>query len=254
MCCGWQKGSLIIVAARPSRGKSVFCAQSAVFAALQGFKVLYFSMEMRPVATTVRMICGAAGVDRWDLRMRNGNQDRFDASWNEVNRAAGMMRDLGITFDQRESPTIAQIRAVAKQHQAAKGCDLLVVDYLQRCSLTPGADQWIGVGEVAKGLKSLAQSLNIPVIAACQLGADAEEKRPTQRDLAQAKQVIAAEADVIAFLHPEQPTEWRKHDFPTVTFIVDKQRDGATGDIPLSFERTHNRFVSMSNAPKPEFL
>lgn len=248
MLCGWQKGGLYIVAARPGRGKSVLCAQSSVFAALRGYKVLYCGLEMKPSATTVRMICGQAAVDRWDLRLRNGNQERFEYAWAQVNRAAGQMVSLGITFDQREAPTVAQIKAVAKQHQAAKGCDLLIVDYLQRCSLPSDAEkQWVAVGDIAKNLKSLAQALNIPVIAACQLNAEAEKIRPHQGHLAQARGVISAEADAIIFLHPPDVDAWQSKKSDEMTFIVDKQRDGPTGDIPLSFERNHNRFVSSAN-------
>lgn len=246
---GWQKGALYVIAARPGRGKSVFCSQASVHAAAHGSKVLYVGMEMRPKATAVRMLCGEAGVDRWDLRARNGREIVFEDSWTRVNLAAHRMRDIGIHFDQREQPTIAQIRALAKQHQASRGLDLLIVDYMQRCGKPKDRDDWQNVGDVATGLKSLAQALDIPVIAACQLGTKAEEKRPTQDDLAQAKQKISAEADVIAFLHPEQPDKWREHDYPNVLFCLDKQRDGPTGTITLSFERTRNRFVQMANVP-----
>lgn len=250
--CGWQKGGLYVIAARPGRGKSTLCSQAAVYAGFRGFKTLYFGMEMRPPATTVRMICSQAGVDRFDLRQRPGYEASFNRSWKSVSQVAGMMGALGIWFDQRESPTVAQIRALAKQHQATRGCDLIVVDYLQRCSLPPGGDQWVAVGDIAKNLKSLAQSLNVPVLAACQLNADAEEKRPTPSNLAQARGVISAEADVIAFLHPEQPAEWKKQDVPTIQFIIDKNRDGPTADVPLSYEKAHSRFTSVSEAYGPQ--
>jgi replicative DNA helicase len=249
--CGWQKGALYVVASRPGRGKSTLCAQAAVYAGFRGFKTLYIGMEMRPAATTVRMICSHAGIDRFDLRQRPGYEASFERSWKSVSQAAGIMGALGIWFDQRESPTVAQIRALAKQHQASRGCDLLVVDYLQRCSLPPGGDQWVAVGDIAKNLKSLAQSLNIPIIAACQLNADAEEKRPTPANLAQARGVISAEADVIAFLHPQEPAEWKKQDQPTITFIIDKNRDGPTADVPLSYEKAHSRFTSVAESYAP---
>jgi replicative DNA helicase len=252
MLLGWQKGALYVIAARPSRGKSVFCSQASVYAALRDYRVLYIGMEMRPKATTVRMLCAEAGVDRWDLRQRRGQELKFADAWQRVSIAAGRLMKANIHFDQREQPTIAQIRAIAKQHQAGKGLDLVVVDYMQRCGKPKGVDDWQNVGDVAVGLKSLAQALDVPVIAACLLGTQAEEKRPTQDNLAQAKQRISAEADVIVFLHPEDPKEWRKHDYPNVLFIVDKQRDGATGEIKLSFERTHNRFVQMVESEPPQ--
>jgi replicative DNA helicase len=248
MLSGWQPGALYVVAARPGRGKSVFCAQSAVYAAALGRQILYMGMEMRPAGTAARMICSTAGVDRWDLRMKRGFEERFHNAWSEVGKAAGTLSSLGIWFDERESPTVAQIKALAKQHQASRGLDLLVVDYLQRCSLPPGEDQWKAVGDVAKNLKSLAQALNIPVLAACQLGAAAEERRPTQADLAQARQVIAAEADVIVFLHPEQPEQWKSQEAPNLQFIVDKHRDGPTGDLTLTFDRPHVRFKPLGDS------
>lgn len=247
MLLGWQKGALYVVGGRPGRGKSVFCSQASVYAAMHGAKVLYVGMEMLPKATTVRMLCGEAAVDRWDLRRRSSDDPRADMAWSQVNRAAARMRDLGIHFDQRPQPTIAQIRAIAKQHQAARGLDLLVVDYMQRCGRPNGVDDWQNVGDVAVGLKSLAQTLNIPIIAACQINTKAEERRPTQDDLAQAKQRISAEADVITFLHPDQPDQWRQQDQPALWFIVDKHRDGATGDIKLSFEKAKNRFVQLAD-------
>jgi replicative DNA helicase len=246
---GWQEGALIIIAARPGRGKSVFCAQSAIHAASRGRKVLYVGMEMRPAATAVRMVCNLGGVDRWDLRLKRGFEDRYHNAWADTNRAAGALAQFGIWFDERESPTVAQIKALAKQHQASRGCDLLIVDYLQRCSLPAETDkQWIAVGDIAKNLKSLAQALKIPVIAACQLGTEAETVRPTKRHLAQAAQVIGAEADVIVFLHPPNVEDWQKGKSDTMTLIVDKQRDGWTGDIDLSFERRKVRFVPVGQS------
>ena len=244
--CGWQKGNLYVIAARPGRGKSVFCAQSAVYAGFKGYKTLYVGMEMKPSQTTIRMICGHAEVDKYDLRKRYGADVSHEKSWAAINKASGQLSQIGVWFDQREAPTVAQIKALAKQHQAARGCDLVIVDYLQRCNLPPGQDQWVAVGNIAKELKSLAQALSVPIIAACQLGTDAEEKRPTKKDLAQAKQVIGAEADVIAFLHPEQPLEFNRQISAPEIFIIDKHRDGATADVSLSFERAHSRFVCLS--------
>jgi replicative DNA helicase len=89
-----------------------------------------------------------------------------------------------------------------------------VVDYLQRCTVNAKLEQWLAVGEIAKGLKSLARALNVPILAACQLSAEAEERRPTLAHLAQSRQIIGAEADLIAFLHPEQPENWNVEDCP----------------------------------------
>ena len=107
---------------------------------------------------------------------------------------------------------------------------------------------WLAVGEVAKGLKSLARSPNVPVIAGCQLRAEAEEKRPTLAHLAQSRQIIGAEADIVAFLHPERPDDWRSEESPRVNLIVEKHRHGATASIPLWFEKKSTRFTSSFKA------
>lgn len=238
--CGLRPGSLFVLAARPARGKSSLCNQIAMHAASTRKRVLTFSMEMPPIEVTGRMLLQEAGVDRWELR-----GDRSGKSWESVARAFGRLGTLPIRFDRRESPTLGQIRASCRQEQASAGLDLVIVDYLQRCSLNPKLEPWLAVGEVAKGLKSLARALNVPVLAACQLTADAEEKRPTLAHLAQSRQIIAAEADIVAFLHPDQPDDWRNEDAPRMNLIVDKHRHGATASIPLYFEKKSTRFRSV---------
>jgi replicative DNA helicase len=244
---GMKPGELWILAARPSRGKSAFCTQVAVHVGSLAKRVLIFSMEMPPLSVARRMIYTEANVDRWDLR----RADRKENAWEQIARAQGRLYGLPVWFDGRESPSLPQIRAACRQHESRHGLDLIVVDYLQRCSIDTRADRWVAVGDVAKGLKNLALALDVPVLAACQLNADAEEKRPTMADLAQARQVIGAEADLIAFLHPEDPKNWRQQDYPQVNFLLDKQRDGATTSLPLSFERPVTRFVEIQGGLVP---
>jgi replicative DNA helicase len=239
LTAGLRRGSLFVLAARPARGKSSLCTQIAMHAASTGKRVLTFSMEMPPVEVAGRMLLQDAGLDRWGLR-----NDRSGDGWEKVARAVSRLGALPIRFDRRESPTLGQIRASCRQEQAAGGLDLVVVDYLQRCTVNAKLEQWLAVGEIAKGLKSLARALNVPVLAACQLSAEAEEKRPTLAHLAQSRQIIGAEADLIAFLHPEQPENWNVEDCPRVSLIVGKHRHGATGSIPLWFQKKSTRFIS----------
>lgn len=235
---GLRAGSLFVLAARPARGKSSLC--TALHAASQRRRVLAFSMEMPPVEVVGRMLLQEAGLSRWDLKT-----DRSGKGWENVARAFSRLGALPIRFDRRESPTLGQIRASCRQEQANAGLDLVIMDYLQRCALNPKLEPWLAVGEVAKGLKSLARALNVPVLAACQLTADAEEKRPTLAHLAQSRQIIGAEADIVAFLHPDNPDDWRNEDTPRMSLIVDKHRHGATAAIPLYFEKKSTRFRSV---------
>lgn len=243
---GWKKGSLYIVAARPSRGKSALCAQAAAYAAYKGFKVLVFSMEMEPYQLAGRMLLSEAEVDRWDLRKTS----RAEYAWKKVGQAFQKLQELPIWFDPRESPDLAAVRASVRQQKAGAGVDLVVLDYLQRMAFDPKQDRWLAVGDATKGLKSLARQLQVPVIAACQLTGEAEEKRPTLAMLGQAQSVISAEADVIGFLHPADLGAWRTQPFPQIDLLIDKHRNGACMPIPLSFERATTRFVSLARGPQ----
>lgn len=243
---GLQPGRLYIVAARTSRGKSVLCAQIAVNAAMRGHKGLVFSMEMEPYQLAQRMLLADAEVDRFDLR----EGPKAGYSWGKVSQSYGRLKELPLWFDQRESPNLAQIRASSRQQHGENGIGLIVVDYLQRMTLDPlvvkAGGLWAGVGDIAKGLKTLALALKVPIVAACQLTSDAEEKRPTLAMLAQAQSVISAEADGIVLLHPVDLVNWKAQRFPEVHFFVDKNRTGPCQDIRVSFEKECSRFVSLA--------
>lgn len=243
---GLKGGVLFVLGARPSRGKSTFCAQVAVSAAAKGHKVLLFAMEMPPQHVAQRMLLTAAEVEKWDLR-RTAQKDE---AWRKVVKAYGELMPLPLYFDGREAPTLAHIRAGARIQKSRTGLDLVIVDYLQRVSVDPKQERWLAVGDVARGLKSLAMSLDVPVIAASQLDATAEEKRPTMANLQQAQSIISAEADIIAFLHPEEPDKWKEQPFPVINLLVDKHRAGATLAIPLSFEKANTRFLNLARIPQ----
>lgn len=242
---GLKPGALYIVAARPSRGKSALLAQAVIHAATQGCRALVFSMEMEPYQLALRMLMADAEVDRWALKREAEAKNSY--AWKKLGASYARLRDLPVFFDQRESPNLAQIRASCNAHH---GVDLVVVDYLQRMSvdgnMVKAAGLWAAVGENVRGLKSLARNLKVPVLLACQLTGDAEEKRPTLSMLQQAQSVISAEADLVGFLHPQDLENWRTQEFPMVDLFVDKHRAGACMAIRLSFERKVCRFVSVA--------
>lgn len=249
---GLVAGRLYVIAARTSRGKSVLCAQAAVAAAAAGHRVHAFSMEMNPAQFSGRMLQADAEVDRRDLR---NDSPMREYSWAKINRSFGNLSPLPITFDPRESPTIAEIRTSARQQHSRAPLGLVIVDFLQRCTvdakLMRDGNNWLGVGEIAKGLKSLAMSLNVAVLAACQLNADAEERRPTMAMLGQAQGIISTEADAIVLLHPEDLARWKMQRFPVVNFFVDKNRHGPCLALQYSFEKECSRFVPVQVTPPP---
>jgi replicative DNA helicase len=236
---GWQKGALIIVAARPAGGKSVLCGQVAAHAASKGHRGLVFSMEMPPEAMAERMWFSEASMSRWELAHKSDG-------WESMQRAYGRLATIPLTFDRRESPTLAQIRAAVKREKVRSGVDFVVVDYLQRVDFDPKLEERIGVGRTAQGLKSLARMLEVPVIAACQLSRAAENKEPTLSDLAESGK-IEREADIVLFLHPDPDTRGAALDFPTVHAILGKHRAGQCGRVKLSFEKKFARMVQMAD-------
>lgn len=236
---GLRRGSLWVLAARPGRGKSTLCAQAALFAGLAGFKSLVFSMEMPPVDVVERLLLSEAGVNKWRLRYATSDAD----SWAKINCACEKISGVPVWFDRRESPTLAQIRASARQQQGGVGLDLIVIDHALRIARDPKLDNWLAIGALIQGLKSLALGLNVPVLVAYQLMVSEDEKRPSAKDLAQSKQVIESECDVLGFLHPDKP-DWRKSDPSDFWLYIDKHRAGYSSDIALSFDRAGGRFHS----------
>lgn len=240
LTAGLRPGALYIVAARPGRGKSALCTQIATSAAADGKRVLMFSMEMPPADVVQRMLLAKAGCSKWELR----EQERM---WSKLVAATGAMAGLPFWFDGRESPTVADVRVAARRHKAANGLDLVVVDYLQRLTVDGKVDRWLAVGDSVRALKSLARALSVPVLAACQLNSDGEDRRPTMANLAQSAGIISAEADLIAFLHPKDLNEWRDGTVPrpSVNLHVDKHRGGPVAEVPLIFDRSVTRFYGI---------
>ena len=242
---GLRAGSLWMVAAFTSRGKSSLVTQIAVSAARTGKSVLMFSMEMPPPSVVERMVLAEARTDKYLLR--------YDStSWERVGEAVGRIIGLPIWFDARECPSAPDVRSAATRHQAAHGCDLIVVDHLQRMATT-GSEDWLSVGQNAQALKSLAMRLRVPVLCACQLTSDAEEKRPTMAHLGRSRAIISQEADIVALLHPPDMKEWKDRSVMTtrVDLLVEKQRGGACGDVPLLFHRDLTSFSCVAQESDP---
>lgn len=242
--CGFQPGTLVIVAARPGNGKTTLLAQMAGHAAEMGFKGLVFSMEMEPYQIAQRMLLADAEVDRWQLKVKHDTTKE----WEKIDESRVRLSQSSLWFDGREQPTLAQIRAASARHKAKYGLDFVMVDYLQRIPVDPKLENWLGVGENAKGLKTLARQLHIPVIAACQLGRGADESEPTFKDLAQSG-TIEREADIVLMMHPETPMT---QPYPQVALIVAKHRAGATMRIPMSFQKEHTKFLNLARGPETQ--
>lgn len=246
---GLQGGALYTLGARPARGKSALAKQMAVNAGIAGFKVLFFSLEMLPAQVAQRMILGEAGLDRWELKYKP------DQSWPLLRDAVARLKTLPIEFDRHESPTLAHIRTHVKRAKREGGCDLVIVDYFQRCEI--GKEERLeGLTKIAMGLKSMAQAFDVAVMLPAQLRRDAQERRPSLADIKECG-ALEHESDVVLFLHPAEVMENGRRldadkamekEFPEVDLIVAKHREGSTRTIHTSFMRRHVSFVEMPKA------
>lgn len=244
---GLQRSDLIILAARPSVGKTALCLNIAQNTALQhSVPVLIFSLEMSKESIIERILCSEARVD--SSKLRGGFLDQND--WMNLTRAAGRISEAPIYIDDSAAPTLLEIRAKARRFRADKSIfsdpdqmGLLIVDYLQLVRSHRGLEsREREVAEVSRGLKALAKELRLPVLALSQLRRaveDRKDQRPQLSDLRESG-AIEQDADVITFIHRTK----EQADQGAAELIIGKQRNGPVGSIDLVFLDRYTRFES----------
>ena len=256
MTSGLQKGELIIIAARPSMGKTALAINIAQNAAVHHKAVVaIFSLEMSKESLLRRMLASQARVDQ--RRLQTGFLGREDQG--KLQDALGMLVDSRIFIDDSAGISLAEMRAKARRlKQNAGGLDLVVIDYLQLMSATLPAAGRKGfenrtqeVSAISRGLKAMAKELHVPVIALSQLSRANErrgdDKRPMLSDLRESGS-IEQDADVVAFIHREsyydRSEEMTESDRAKSELILAKQRNGPTGTVHLNFI---SRFTCFEN-------
>jgi replicative DNA helicase len=247
MTAGLQRSDLIIVAARPSVGKTALCLNIAQNTALHyNVPVLVFTLEMSKEAIIERMLCSEARID--SSKLRGGFLDQND--WMNLTQAAGRVSEAPIYVDDSAAPTVLEIRAKARRFRADHSIfsdpdqmGLIIVDYLQLVRSHKNLEsREREVAEVSRGLKALAKELRLPVIALSQLRRaveDRKDQRPQLSDLRESG-AIEQDADVIAFIHRSK----EQLDQGTAELIIGKQRNGPTGAVELVFLAKYTRFES----------
>ena len=249
MTSGFQRADLIIIAARPSMGKTAFAMNIAENASIEDQKVVgMFSLEMSREALLLRLLCSRARVD--SHKMRTGSLWRDDMT--KVVQAMEQLAHAPIFIDDTPGISLSEMRAKARRLQQSQGkLDLLIVDYLQLMS--GGGRRYENrtqeVSAISRGLKALAKELSVPVIALSQLSRAPESRggdhRPQLSDLRESGS-IEQDADVVAFIFRE---EVYKQDDPDLQgkaeLIIAKQRNGPTGRVNLAFLKNSTRFESM---------
>jgi len=255
---GFQPGDLIIVAARPSMGKTALTLNIAQHAAISAQKaVAFFSLEMSKEALVQRILCAEGRVDA--SRLRTGRLR--DEEYAQLATAAGYLNTAPIYIDDSPAISVLEMRAKARRLKADRpDLELVIVDYLQlmRGSASRSENRQQEVSEISRGLKALAKELNVPVVALSQLSRAVEsrpDKRPMMSDLRESG-AIEQDADLITFLYrPEYyfgPTDKDGNSLEgRAELIVAKQRNGATGVVNLMFFKEFTRFESYSPRHEP---
>lgn len=253
MTSGFQPSELIIIAARPSLGKTALALNMAVNAATRDKKkVGLFSLEMSKRSLAVRLLCADAMVD--SHRLRTGYASKLE--WNKLMNALGRLKDMPLYIDDTDSLSVMQLRARARRLKREHGLDLLIVDYLQL--LQAGGRQENRTQEVSyvsRNLKSIAKELRVPVIALSQLSRASDTRagsRPGLSDLRESGS-IEQDADTVMFLYrdrdkpePEAPADGSEPLGIDTKVLIGKQRNGPTGESTILFLKGYTRFVNKS--------
>jgi replicative DNA helicase len=243
MTSGFQAGDLIIVAARPSMGKSAFSLNIAQHMALRHKKtVAYFSLEMSKESLMMRLLASEARINIKDIR--SGKVP--DYAWPKLIQIAGQVSECKLFIDETSGISPVEIRSRVRRLKAMHGIDAIVIDYLQLMDLKQKVEsRERAVSEISKSLKSLAKELQIPVVALAQLNRGVEgrsDRRPMLSDLRESGS-IEQDADVIMMLYRDDyydKEDPEKHGRAEV--IIGKQRNGPTGTVKLHFEAEYGRF------------
>ncbi|MGH9898003.1 MAG: replicative DNA helicase [Pyrinomonadaceae bacterium] len=243
---GLQTSELVIVAARPSMGKTSFCLTLAQNAAITTKAVVgIFSLEMSKEALVTRMLCSEGRVDAH--RFRNGFLNRDE--WGRLAKALGTLAEAKIFIDDTPGISVLEMRAKSRRLAAEqKRLDLIIVDYLQLMSITSRRieSRQQEVSQISRELKGLAKELNVPVVALSQLSRAPESRsdhRPMLSDLRDSGS-IEQDADVVAFIYREEQYNRSEENEGMAELIVAKQRNGPTGTIKLAFLKEFTRFES----------
>jgi replicative DNA helicase len=247
---GLHRGDLIILAARPSVGKTAFALNMAVNAAKKDVPTAVFSLEMSATQLVQRILCAEARIDSQRLRTGYLNDD----DWPQIMQAMGRLRSAPLWVDDSSAISILELRAKARRLFRNKTSGLIIVDYLQLMQPQGrrSENRQVEIAEISRGLKILAKELDIPVIALSQLSRRVEDrqgKRPQLSDLRESG-AIEQDADVVMFIDrntdPGAEGEQHRPAKGEAEIIVAKHRNGPTGNCKLAYLERFTRFVSLA--------
>ena len=250
MTAGLQPGDLVVLAARPSMGKTAFAVNIAEHVALnEGLPVAVFSMEMGAAQLAVRIVGSIGRIHQGHLRTGK----LTDEEWPRLTEAIERLRTVSLHIDETPGLTPSELRANARRLSRQCGkLGLIVVDYLQLMSGSGKSDsenRATELGEISRGLKMLAKELQCPVIALSQLNRSVEQrtdKRPMMSDLRESG-AIEQDADIIMFIYRDEYYNKDSKEPGVAEIIIGKQRNGPTGTVKLTFLNALTRFESLAS-------
>ncbi len=243
---GLQPSDLVIVAGRPSMGKTAFALGMGLYAAAYEDKVLaVFSLEMSKESLVTRMLCSDGRVD--SARLRGGFLNEDD--WPRLARSAGRLSKSKMFIDDSGALSVLECRAKCRRIAAEHGLDVIIIDYLQLMRGSPNAQsREQEISEISRGLKTLAKELSVPVVALSQLNRGVEQrqdKRPGLADLRESG-AIEQDADVIMFVYRDEVYNDETEDRGVAELIVGKQRNGPIGTVRCRFVHEFTRFENLA--------
>ena len=259
MLAGLQKSDLIILAARPSVGKTSFALDIARNAAVKSKEgVGIFSLEMGKEQLVDRMLCSQANVSLWKMRTGNLSDKEEDNDFTRIGEAMGKLAEAPIYIDDSGTLSIMEIRAKARRLQMEKGLGLIIIDYLQ---LMEGRGKYSDnrvqeIAEISRGLKSIARELNIPILALAQLSRAVELTHPAIPKLSHLRDSgsIEQDADVVMFIYRKaadrgyNPNDLPEDERHKAEIHIAKHRNGPTGEVDLFFDENTVSFKSITKS------
>ena len=252
MLSGLQKADLIVLASRPSLGKSSLALDIARNCAIKTkMPVGIFSLEMSKDQIVDRLISAQAGVDMWKLRTGRLSSDETDNDFNRIQQALNVLSEAPIYIDDAAMSNVLQMRAMARRLQAERGLGLLIIDYLQLIEpRNIQASMVQQMTEVSRSLKALARELNVPVLALSQLSRAVEQRMPQIPRLSDLRETGAIEqdADVVLFIHREDKYRENTDKKSIADIIIAKHRNGPIGQIELYFDEPRASFRNLEKS------
>jgi replicative DNA helicase len=242
---GWQASDLIIIAARPSMGKTALVLNMAQNAAIKaGVPVALFSLEMSKEQLVQRILCSEAMVDQ--QRVRTG--ELLDSDWPKLTQAVGPLSEAPIFIDDTVGISLAELRSKARRLKMEQGLGLIIIDYLQLMTVGKRMEsRQQEVAHISRGLKGVARELSVPVIALSQLNRGVEQrqdKRPILSDLLESG-AIEADADVISFIYRDEYYHPESDKKGIAEIIIAKHRNGPVGTVELGYLKEFTKFVNL---------